>query len=383
MTKTDDLKTLQLVACKWWNASAYYAISLAEALKQAGHTAIVGGRADSPPLIKAREQELTLLDSINLESINPIKAIANLGRLGRSYRENALQLINAHRPEDMLFAALLKRRLGGDIPLVRTVSDVRAPKNNLINRWLHGDIYQHFIFSCRASYERYQAVWPIFEARSSVIYSAHDTDRLQPSNQPSELRKKYNIADDQLLVGIIARLSPVKDHYTFLKAAQRVLEKNDNIRFMIAGEASEISMDDLKSIAADMGIAEEVIFIERHPDITAAALMAAIDIGIVASTGSEVICRVAVEYMAMAIPQIVTRVNVLPEIIDDGQNGFIVDPAEPEALAKAILTLAENHEMRKKIGQTGRRYAEERFSYPVFVKQTLDVYREIIVNNEQ
>ena len=78
---TERIKTLQLISVRWWNASAYYGVSLAEALNQAGMPAIVGGREDSPPLEKAREFKQPVFTDVNLESLNPVIATKSLAQL--------------------------------------------------------------------------------------------------------------------------------------------------------------------------------------------------------------------------------------------------------------------------------------------------------------
>ncbi|MFQ5584894.1 MAG: glycosyltransferase, partial [Calditrichia bacterium] len=177
----DKIKTLQLVSVPWWNASAYYGIILAKALEISGIPTIVAGRGDSPPLLKAKEYALTTHTEINLETFNPAKTIHNYLKLKQLLRAENILLINSHRPQDHIYGALARKSLRSYIPLIRTVSDVRYPKTNAINYWLHNKATDFFIFTCIKSYERYQSTWPIFENRSAVIYSAIDTDYFQPA----------------------------------------------------------------------------------------------------------------------------------------------------------------------------------------------------------
>lgn len=368
-------KSLQLVSVRWWNASAYYAISLADALQQAGHQAICAGRENSPPLKKAKEWHLPHFTGINLESLHPGAAIKNLRALKKLIADEKIELINAHRPEDHFFAALLTKFGGIRTPVIRTVSDVRPPRAHRINRWLHEKATDFFIFSSHSSLRRYQEVWPIFSENSVVIHSAIDTNEFQPIREPSSLRAKLAIPEDSIVIGLIARLSPVKGHRVFLRAAKLVLDKFPKAYFLIAGESCEISHAELQKEAAELGIGNNVIHLERSKDYSIKELIGSIDIAAVTSLGSEVICRIAVENMAMAKPLVVSDVNVLPEIVEDGRNGFVVPADNPEILAERLLKLAKSGELRQTMGETGRRFAETRFSYPVFIKQTLDLYR--------
>ncbi len=364
---------LQLISVRWWNASAYYGVSLAEALRQAGYAVMVGGRKDSPPLRKAAEWGLPTFTDINLESLKPMDLWRNLRTLRRFVASHHIPLINAHRPEDAVFARLVRQKPDSPVPVIRTVSDVRPPKNHVLNRLLHRQL-DFFIFSCRASYERYQAVWPIFEGRSEVIYSAIDTEKFAPARSDSPLRRRLGFGDENVIFGIVARLDPVKDHRTFLRAAALTAGEVPAARFLIAGESCNVSMAELQQLARQLGIFDSVAFVERDPRIDVRELIGALDVGIVASNGSEVICRVAVEYMARAKPQIVTAVNVLPEIVTDGENGFVVPAGDADAMAQRMIQLARNPELRGKMGRRARAAAETRFSYPVFAKKTMAVY---------
>lgn len=374
----DRIETLQLVSVRWWNASAYYGVSLAEALNRAGHFSVVGGRGDSPPLLKATEIGLPVFTAINLESLHPAVAIRNVARLKRFLKQRDIALVNAHRPEDGFFAVLVKKFSRTPFPVIRTVSDVRPPKNNPTNKWLHQQGMDFLIFSCKASYQRYQAVWPIFENKSAVIYSAIDTDFFQPDYKNGSLRKELGIGAQEVVLGIIARLDPVKDHHTFLRAAALVAERAPRTRFLVSGEACNVTPGELQQLTRELGIYDRVIFLDRREDLDVRDLIDCLDVGVVASNGSEVICRISVEYMAMGKPQVVSNVNVLPEIVEEGENGFVFPAGDAAALAEKILRLVENSTLRAEMGRKARKIAEAKYSYPVFAEKTLEVYREVL-----
>jgi hypothetical protein len=120
--KRNELKTLQLVSVRWWNASAYYGVSLAEALNRAGIPTIVGGRKDSPPLKKAREFEQPTFTAVNLESLNPLNAVKSLAQLKKFLNKESVALINAHRPEDGFFGVLAKKSSAKPVPVKGWIS---------------------------------------------------------------------------------------------------------------------------------------------------------------------------------------------------------------------------------------------------------------------
>lgn len=376
------LSSLQMISVQWWNASAYYAISLAEALQLQGQPVTAAGRHDSPAILKARAWNIPVFGNIDLQK--PQRTIGDFTRLKRFLHENKPDIINAHRPEDMLFAALLRKFTPQyQIPFIRTVSDVRSPKKNLPNAWLHAKAAQHFIFTSRSSYDRYMSVWPVFEGRSSIIYSGIDTRQFKPRAPSAALRKRLGLSGGRPLFALIARLAEVKDHHSYLHAAATVVRTMPECRFLIAGEAIDYDIAALKSRAGELGIAENVVFLPREAELDVREIISLTDVGVVCSKGSEVICRVAMEFMAMKKPVIATDVNVLAEMIVDGENGFLIPREDSDALASAMLRLAGNPDLQRKLGEQARSDAESRFSYRVFANATLEVYRKVLQERPQ
>ncbi len=369
------VSSLQLISVRWWNANAFYAISLVEAFHGNGITSIAGGRGESPPLQKAQELNLPVFTNINLETYNPVKSMQNVHSLIKWMKSNNVDLINAHRAEDIFYSVVAKKLSHNSFPVIRSVGDVRPPRKNFINKWLYENT-DFVIFSCRAMYDKYQQVWPIFEDKSAIIYSAIDTDEFCVMPERPALRKELGISEDKIVVGIISRLSPVKDHQTFLEAAAILANRFADVRFLISGEEAQLSHEDLFRVAQKLNIQDKVILLDRQNDIK--ELIGSIDIGVVASKGSEVICRIAVEYMALGKPQVVTATNVLPEIIEQGKNGFIVPAQDPQAMAEKLSRLIENPELRKQMGKQARQIAENKYSYNTLIEKTLQVYNRVI-----
>ena len=184
-----------------------------------------------------------------------------------------------------------------------------------------------------------------------------------------------------MVIGIISRLSPVKDHQTFLKAAAILTKRYANVQFLISGEEAQFSHEDLFRVARKLNIQDKVIFLDRQDNIK--KLIGILDIGVVASKGSEVICRISVEYMAMGKPQVVTSINVLPEIIEDGKNGFIVPPGDAIAMAEKLSHLIDNHDLRIRMGNQARQIAETKYSYSALIDKTLKVYQKTLEKYKQ
>ena len=104
----------------------------------------------------------------------------------------------------------------------------------------------------------------------------------------------------------------------------------------------------------------------------------AFDVAVVASLGSEVICRVTLEYMAAAKPVVGTDINAIPEIVVHGSTGLLVPPGDPRAMSEAILSLAQNPQKARALGQAGRRRLREEFTLEHQVRRTERLYRRLL-----
>ncbi len=368
---------MQLISVRWWNATAYYAISLAKVLNQAGHPAIVAGSGENPPLTQAKKQKLPIFGEINLESKNPLRLIDSYYKLKNFLQSNEIHILNAHRPEDHLFGVVLSRRLE-HIPLIRTIGDVRSPKNNPINKWLHLKGTDFFIFSSIANKKRYQNIWPIRDQKCAVIYAPVDVQHFHFNLQNTKLREQINIAKDKVVFGVIGRLSPVKDHKTFLRAAAILHKKKPNTHFLISGKSVEITHRELRDLARDLGIASCTHILDEMNDVRDA--ISTVDVGVVSSNGSEAICRIAAEFMAMQKPVIATGVNVLPEMITDNLEGFIVPAQNPHKMAEKMELLASEKILRIEMGKRARKTAVNHFSQETFLEKTIQVYHHVLEN---
>jgi glycosyltransferase involved in cell wall biosynthesis len=186
-----------------------------------------------------------------------------------------------------------------------------------------------------------------------------DPDRYQDVARGA-YRSRLGIGDDTVLIGLLARLTPIKGHEVFLRAARKVGDKRPNAGFLVSGPALQLNMEDIKREAALIGLGNRVEYLRPAKDVR--ELIADLDIGVVSSLGSEAISRIAMEYMAMECPVVASRVGGLPELIEDGTSGLLFDPGDWNGLADSIIELIDNPDKRTRMGAAGRERIEKYFS---------------------
>jgi glycosyltransferase involved in cell wall biosynthesis len=154
---------------------------------------------------------------------------------------------------------------------------------------------------------------------------------------------------------IVARLSPEKDHATLLRAAALVVRRDPSFRLEVAGDGP--CREDLHRLAGELGLAGRVRFLGQVRDV--AALLARAGLFVLSSL-SEGVSLTLLEAMAGGLPVVATRVGGNPEVVAD-DTGLLVPPADPDALAAALLHLWQDSGERRRLGAAGRTRVERHF----------------------
>jgi len=189
------------------------------------------------------------------------------------------------------------------------------------------------------------------------IYNGIDLRRFEGLRGRRELRTEFNIPNDALIVGMVSRFSAQKDYKTFLKAAENILNKRDDVYFLAVGEGA--LREELEREVKSRKCGEKIIFTGLRRDVP--HVMGMMDVGVL-STNYEGCPNVVLEYMACSKPVVATNVDGCPELIVEGKTGFLVPSADPAALAESLLKLLEDKFLREKMGAAGRARIENEFT---------------------
>jgi glycosyltransferase involved in cell wall biosynthesis len=315
------MRIIQAIDVRWFNACAYFALSQALALKRLGHEVLLMADPGSPPAKKAREMGLAPDDSLNFSSMNIARSLRKFSAIIREFRPD---IIIAHRGESHLLGALAGR--ANKVPLVRFRGDVRLPKSDPFSKILNEKLTGGIMVSTVKLKEKYISKYNLNGVPIDVIYPGLDLSPFSVGVDKAAVRAKYGIEPGELVVGIVGRLSPVKGHRFLLDAVSRVLPQYPSIVLLIAGEEAQISNREILESASDLGI-RRIVLLGRVENIE--NLISAFDIGVVSSVGSEMICRVLLEYYAAGIAAVGTRVNQIEEIMNLSKAGMLVEPGDP------------------------------------------------------
>jgi glycosyltransferase involved in cell wall biosynthesis len=159
------------------------------------------------------------------------------------------------------------------------------------------------------------------------------------------------------VIGALGNLRPEKDLETFLFAARGILDAIPSVQFLIVGDGP--GANKLKRLADDLHLSASLQFLGERSDVP--DLLAALDI-LMMSSYSESFPNAILEAMSMGKPVIATNVGGIPELVEEGETGFLVPPRDPMAIADRALSLCRDSARRLRMGQAARACVESNFT---------------------
>ncbi len=178
-------------------------------------------------------------------------------------------------------------------------------------------------------------------------------------------------------LGIFSRLSPLKGQQVALRAVARLVRRGFPVTLCLAGDApGSPARRSLEDLMVRLRLREEVEWLGVRQDMP--SLLASVDIVLVPSTYPESFGRSVIEANAVGRPVIASRLGALEELIDDRQNGMLVPPRDPVALADAVEQLITYPSLRRRCIVIGRHKVQEEWTLDRMVERTLAVYEECV-----
>src|SRR5262245_29712006 len=186
------------------------------------------------------------------------------------------------------------------------------------------------------------------------------------------LLRELNLDEGAKLIGLVARLQPVKGHRYFIEAASRIAAAEPEAHFLLVGDGA--LRREIEGQAARLGVNDRVHLLGDRND--AALVPAGFDVAVSASL-SEGLPNAVIEAMAAGAPVVATAVGGTTELIIDGVTGFLVPPADADALARLILDTLQNPDRSSQMAAQGRRRTLSQFGMRRMVESVERLYDEI------
>jgi glycosyltransferase involved in cell wall biosynthesis len=345
--------------------------------------------------------------------LNTVVSMTDAGSLGKQIE--ALQI--------PVFTLGLRRGIPNPLAVIRLVRLLRAERPHILQTWLyHSDLLglvagklsrvpviawnvrcsdmnlQHYprltgvvlralvrlsrlpeivIFNSNAGWRFHQSLG-YDPRRWMVIPNGFDLDEFYPDSEARfSFRREIRLPPEAVVVGLIARYDPMKDHQNFLRAVASVLEQRREIRFVLIGHGVDESNRELVAEIRSYNLSPYLHLLGARADVR--KIMPALDVVVLSSAYGEGFPNVLGEAMASGIPCIVTNVGDAAAVV--GDTGRVVNARDAAELAVAIAEIVDMpHEERRSLGRAARKRIERYFSLPSVVAQYELLYKQLVAD---
>lgn len=210
--------------------------------------------------------------------------------------------------------------------------------------------------------------------KTRVIYNGVDIVAFErPKNDV--LRAQFGWSEDDIIVGSLGNIRPAKAYHVLLNAASLLKRSAHKYRFVIAGQGKGKLFDQLLALRAELKLDEDVFFLGFNDD--PAGFLSAVDLFLLTSS-SEGFSIATIQAMAAGLPVVATRSGGPQEIITQAENGWLVEPDQPQAIADAVELLADNRVLSQKLALAGQQHARLTFDIKRMIMAYQAIYQEFV-----
>ncbi|MBL1074070.1 glycosyltransferase [Nocardia sp. 2] len=207
----------------------------------------------------------------------------------------------------------------------------------------------------------------------TVIYNGVDTAEFDTGSARDAVAD-LGLWEGDPVVGIVAALRPEKDHATFVRAARQVADAVPAARFLIVGDG--VMRSEIENLVAELDLGARVVLTGSRSDIP--ALLRAMDVVVLSSRGVECFPLAVLEAMAAGRPAVCTAVGGVPEMVADGETGYLVPPRDPYQLAQRLIDLLTDEPARARMGAAARARVETHFSLKASIAAAEQAVEEVV-----
>ena len=296
-------------------------------------------------------------------------------------REGEYEIIHCHGARANMMGALLRRAVG--LPVVTTVhSDYRLDyMGRFFSRLTFGTI--NAIALRRLDYRIGvsdamvdQLISRGFDpARLFAIYNGLDFSPRPIAMERAEFFRSVGLNADEnsVVLGIAARLNPIKDIPTLIRAFAKAHAQRPELRLLIAGDGAQ--MDELKRLCGELGVTDTVCLAGWLSDVD--SFYNAIDVNTLTSL-SETFPYSLTEGARAGLPTIASRVGGVPYLIDHGVNGLLFEAGDVDTLSAHMVAMAADPALRARLGRRLLDKAKREYSLETTISRQVEIYRDIL-----
>ncbi|MBI3932428.1 MAG: glycosyltransferase [Acidobacteria bacterium] len=328
------------------------------------------GLKDPEPASRLLEEQGVPVAHLRRSKFDP-RILTDLVGLARA---RGARILHVHGYAAADFGRLAARRVGASLVLHEHFADPRMPAYQALADRLLAPLTDRAIAVSGSTRDFLVRERCVPAERVRLIWNGAPLDEFAPVPRDAALavRRQLGIPDEALVVGSVGRLSLQKGHRYLLDAAARVLARRHDARVLLAGDGDQ--MEPLRRQAADLRIADRVVFAGHRADVP--AVLGAIDLLCISST-YEGTPLALFEAMASAKAIVSTAVDGCREVLEDGVTAILVPPQDAPALAAALERALGDAALRRGLAERARA-AAARYDIRECVRQMEALYDEVL-----
>ncbi len=365
-------KILHLYSNYKWTGPADHALNLASWLKAFGKMNIYfacARRRDLQSRLyhKAIERELTYVDGMFLDKHLSWKLLPDIYSLKKIAAHNRIDLIHSHQDNDALTAVLS----GFGDRLIRTCYDGEPAPLTFRQRFVF-DRTARIMTASRAVQAHLSKLLP--DKPIEQVEIPVDGSRFCPRHKNEKLLTEFGVAADEPVAGIVARVQKHRKFDLLLNAVEQVIREIPHFKFLIVGRGTHIETLARRPVK-QRGLAKNVIFTGYRKD-DYGDVINLFDFKVFLTPGSDGSCRAVREAFACGKPVIAPRKGILPELIEDGKTGILVENLTAD-LVRSMLTMVREHDFREQCSHAARQYALNVLNPERYVRKMVACYESL------
>ncbi len=354
-------RVLQVVSSSATSGAERHLVLLAKTLQQQGHHVITV----CPPC-NWLPDELRHAGVPTLPlPMRGAGSVMTLLRLVRVVREQRIDIIHTHLTRAAYYGLLL-----GLLTHKPVVSTVHVFTSDPAYRWLSR--LGNPLIAVSEALRRWLIEHGVPASEVQTVHNATDFMSLNGAhaNAPLEVRREFGLPESSKLIGIFAKVSPIKGQDLLLEALPQVLRSHPDTHVLFVGSTNSEFAQRTQQRARELRVGRHVVFTGLRTDV--ARLMQAVDV-VTLPSRSETFGLAILEAMALGKPVVATRVGGLPELVRDGETGILVDYTTA-SLAHALNELLSSADLRYRLGQAARSFACQHYTPERMVQRVEAVY---------
>lgn len=364
----DPLTIVHTETSKEWGGQEIRIFTEMQAMKDRGYRMFLAAPSYSEIYKRCEQAGFDVFPLSDNRLLMPLGIL----KLKRLFEKENVKIVNTHSSRDSWMGGIAARM--AKVPLILRTRhiDVSYP-NKFFSRIAYSELPHHVLTTSEKIVSSLKEELKLDPERVSCIPTGIDFKRFNP-DITSTLREELNIDVNEKIVGMISVIRSWKGHEYFLEAAQKILKKHNDIRFIIVGDGprrdyinQEIQRLNLGSAVMMLGYREDVVDV-----------MAGLDVLVLPSYAHEGIPQIILQGLAMNKPIVATRVGGIPEIINHGESGLLAEPQNSDSLAEKILQFTDDLQWARRLAHKGRSRIQQNHTIEMMCQSLEKLYAKYL-----